>query len=234
MCGRFSLFATPEEIANFFSVRLPEAGSTRGSGPRYNVAPTSEVMAVRQSDDGERRELAMLRWGLVPQWAKGPGNGPLMINARAETVAEKPAFRGPFRSRRCLVIANGFFEWKKSPQGKQPYYFQVDGGDLFAFAGIWDVWKGGAVEACESCAIITTTANDVTKPVHDRMPVILEDQSWETWLQGARDPVPSPEDLQRLLRPFPAERMSAFPVSTIVNSPKNDVAECVVPFGTDA
>lgn len=234
MCGRFTLFVTPEEIANVFSVSHSEAGRLLGGGPRYNVAPTTEVATVRQGKGGDGRVLSMLRWGLVPHWAKGPGAGPLMINARAETIAEKPAFRSSFRSRRCLVIANGFYEWKKSPEGKQPHYFQVDDGALFAFAGIWDAWSGREKEECESCAIVTTAANELTKPVHDRMPVILDRSSWDIWLRCGREDSPPLENLQSLLQPFPGERMSVYTVSSIVNNPRNDVPDCVEPYSLDA
>ncbi len=231
MCGRYSLFAPPEEVARIFAVLPEEAGRVLDVGPRYNVAPTTEVAVVRQSGGEPGRDLAHLRWGLIPHWSKEAGRGPLLINARGETIAEKPAFRSSFRDRRCLVIADGFFEWQKLPDRKQPYHFQVDDGALFAFAGIWDRWGRPGGEVVESCAIITTRANDLAGLVHDRMPVILPPESWEAWLQPGQQDRTARESLRSLLCPLPSERMSVYPVSTIVNGSRNDVRDCVEPVG---
>jgi putative SOS response-associated peptidase YedK len=233
MCGRYTLFASPEEVARIFDVPSAEARRVLEDGPRYNVAPTTNVAAVRTSENDAGREAVSLRWGLVPHWVKEPKSGPLLINARGETVAEKPAFRASLRSRRCLVIADGFFEWQKLLDRKQPHIFQVDNGALFAFAGIWDRWErgeegGGTVE---SCAIITTRANELAKLVHERMPVILSRESWDIWLREVQYDRTQQHTLRSLLSPFPAERMSVVPVSTLVNSARNDTPECLEPVG---
>jgi putative SOS response-associated peptidase YedK len=233
MCGRYTLFASPEEIAGIFSLPVPETARVLQGEPRYNIAPTTKVAAVRWSEGGDGRELVTFRWGLIPHWAKETKSGPLLINARGETVADKPAFRSAFRARRCLVIADGFYEWQKLLDRKQPHYFQVDNGALFAFAGIWDRWEqsGGDGEVVESCAIITTRANDLAKLVHDRMPVILSQESWDTWLRDVQYDRTQQHTLRSLVCPFPNARMSAVPVSTIVNSARNDTQDCVEPIG---
>jgi putative SOS response-associated peptidase YedK len=231
MCGRYTLHAQPDDVACVFAVPTSAARQVLAAGPRFNIAPTTQVAAVRPAGDAGGRELLRLRWGLVPHWTKDPEKGPLLINARAETVAEKPAFRTSFRSRRCLLLADGFYEWRKLPTGKQPYHFKVDEGAVFAFAGIWDRWESDGAEQIDSCAIITTRANELMRPVHDRMPVILGSESWDAWLDPHRSEPRSLEPLQALLHPFPTERMTGFPVSTLVNNPGNDVPACVDPVG---
>ena len=232
MCGRYSLYALPDEVARIFAVPLPDASRVLNAGPRYNIAPTTDVAVVRQSPETDERELALLRWGLIPHWAKEFGKGPLLINARGETVAEKPAFRSSFRSRRCLVIADGFFEWQKLPDRKQPHHFQVDRGALFAFAGIWDKWGRPGAGDVESCAIITTRANELAGLVHDRMPVILPSESWDTWLRPGQLDRTAVDALKSLLCPFPADGLNVYPVSAVVSSPRNNVLECVEPVGS--
>lgn len=233
MCGRYTLFASPEEVARFFSLPLSEVSSVLEQGPRYNIAPTTQVPVVRSAGTEPDRELVLLRWGLIPHWAKDTKSGPLLINARGETVAEKPAFRSSFRYRRCLMIADGFYEWQKLADRKQPHHFRVDGGDLIAFAGIWDRWEpaGGKGDPVESCSIITTQANELAKLVHDRMPVILPHEWWDTWLGESAQETKRDDTLQSLLKPYPAEKMSVVPVSTLVNSPRNDSPDCVAPVG---
>lgn len=233
MCGRYTLFASPEEIAGIFNLPVTDVSRVLGSGPRFNIAPTTDVAAIRWSESEATRELVPFRWGLVPHWAKEMKSGPLLINARGETVADKPAFRSSFRTRRCLVIADGFYEWQKLLDRKQPHYFQVDDGALFAFAGIWDRWElgGGGGDVVESCAIITTRANELTKLVHERMPVILSQDSWDTWIRDAQYDRIQQHTLRSLLNPFPNERLRAVPVSTIVNNARNDSSECVEPVG---
>jgi putative SOS response-associated peptidase YedK len=231
MCGRFSLYASPEEVARVFAVSPLDASRILATGPRFNIAPTTAVAAVRHSAIHRAREIVLLRWGLIPSWAKEAGKGPLLINARAETVAEKPSFRSSFRLRRCLVIADGFFEWQKLSDRKQPYHFQVDDGAVFAFAAIWDRWERNEGDSVESCAILTTRSNQLMSPIHDRMPVILASDTWETWLRRDDDDRKRNEELQSLLSPFPADRMRAFPVSALVSSPRTDVPDCVVPAG---
>ncbi len=188
--------------------------------PRYNLAPTQDAPIVRMTADG--RELAMLRWGLVPSWSSGPDNEYRMINARAETVAQKPAFRSAFRQRRCLVPADGFYEWQKRDGGKQPYRMALKNGEPFAFAGLWERWQGEGVHEIESFTIIVTEANDTIRYIHDRMPVILGAADYGQWLEGS--------DVEELLKPFPPAAMMAFPVSTHVNSPKNDDPACIEPL----
>jgi putative SOS response-associated peptidase YedK len=216
MCGRFQL-KLAEEWLGELGLEMPDLA------PRYNVAPTQEVLAVRE--DFGRREAALLRWGLVPHWADDPAVGNRLINARSESVARKPAFRDPFRERRCLVPADGFYEWRRVGRARDPFLLKMADGKTFAFAGVWDRWvrKRGTID---SCAVLTTAANEVVAPIHDRMPVILERDAYDRWL----DPGARPEDLQALLRPFPAERMEAVPVSPRVNRVDVDDAECERPL----
>jgi putative SOS response-associated peptidase YedK len=190
--------------------------------PRYNIAPTQSVPAVRLAG-GERR-MELLRWGLIPFWAKDPEIGYRMINARAETVAEKPAYREAFRRRRCLMVADGFYEWKKLNGGKQPYYFRLRSGEPFAFAGLWERWEGpdGPVE---SCALITTGPNAVVGEVHDRMPVILEPEDYGVWLEAE-----DPDLLRSLLRPYSGDGLVAYPVGRRVNNPRNDEPSVIEPL----
>lgn len=189
--------------------------------PRYNVAPTQEVAAVLGEDD--ERHLEMLRWGLIPSWADDSGIGSRMINARSETVAEKPSFRKAFKERRCLIVADGFYEWQKTNDGKQPYYIRMRDGSPFAFAGLWESW-GKHGEEIRSCTILTTDANDLVGEVHHRMPVILPPENYDLWL----DPdVREAEPLLDLLRPHPDDVMEAYPVSRRVNKPSNDEPGCI-------
>ena len=208
--------------------------------PRYNVAPTQDVPAVRLRAGA--RELALLRWGLIPAWAKDPSIGLRMINARAETVAEKPSFRSALAKRRCLIVADGFFEWQKQPKGpKQPYFITTVDGEPFAFAGLWERWDkaqearstdpgsapGAGGAPVESCTIVTTEANAALRPIHDRMPVMLSPDRFDAWLDVDGWP---PERAVDLLKPFPAARIAAVPVSTRVNSVGNDDPGCIEPF----
>ncbi|QDV35659.1 SOS response-associated peptidase [Tautonia plasticadhaerens] len=218
MCGRYTLRTTAREIAETFDVpEVPELPA------RFNIAPTQDVPVVRLGDGG--REFHLLHWGLIPSWADDPDIGSRMINARAETVAEKPAFRRAFRSRRCLVVSDGFFEWRREGGRKQPYFIRMKDDRPFAFAGLWERWdKLG--EPIESCTLITGEPNEVVALIHDRMPVIVPESAYEHWL----DPdVQDPKRLQGLLVPCPSEEMEAYPVSTLVNSPSNDVERCVEP-----
>ena len=191
--------------------------------PRYNIAPTQEVAAVRQGEQG--RELSMLKWGLVPSWAKDPGIGARMINARAESVADKPSFRSAFKRRRCLILADGFYEWKKTgARTKQPYYIFLRDRQPFAFAGLWEHWKGPDGGEMPSCTIITTGANELLSELHDRMPVILGEEEYDRWLDPKFDDA---ETLKSLLGPYAALDMTCYPVSTIVNNARNETPECV-------
>jgi putative SOS response-associated peptidase YedK len=191
---------------------------------RYNIAPTQEVAAVRMEPDSGQRELGLLHWGLIPSWAKDKKIASKLINARAETVAEKPSFRSAFTKRRCLILADGFYEWQKLEGGKkQPHYIHRQDDMPFAFAGLWESWNGEG-EAVESCTIITTSANEVMQPLHDRMPVILSGKDYDLWLDPA---FKDKAALQELLKPCPVDWLEAYPVSTRVNSPKHDEAACL-------
>ena len=217
MCGRFTQAADGEIIARVFD--LPEAPEL---SPRYNIAPTQDVAALRLAESGGR-ELVQLHWGLIPPWAKERAMGARMINARAETLAEKPAFRSAFRARRCLIVADGFYEWQKLGTRKQPHFIGFRDGRPFAFAGLWERWHGGGEEAVESCTIVTTEANELLAPIHDRMPVIVDPDDFAFWI----DPSQKETDrLAGLLRPYPPGPLEAYPVSLLVNSPANDTPAC--------
>jgi putative SOS response-associated peptidase YedK len=221
MCGRYVLKAALPDIARMLGMDVDLAIE-----PRYNIAPTSQVPACRM-EEPERKELALMRWGLVPRWAKQLDGGYMMINARAETVAEKPAFRAPLRDRRCLIPADGYYEWKSVQGRKQPYYFSMQDGTPFCFAGVWERWQPADGEPVESCAIITTDANALGAKVHPRMPVILAAEDHARWL----DPrVTQPEAVLPLLRPFPPEAMTVYPVSTLVNNARSDEPRCITPL----
>ena len=222
MCGRFTLTSPDQDLAVQFN--LPAIPSLE---PRYNIAPTQLVAAVRETRDGAGRELAMLRWGLIPFWAKDPAIGSRMINARSETAAEKPAFRAAFRRRRCLVLADGFYEWQKQNGSKQPYYIRLREGKTFAIAGLWEHWEGPDGDIIQSCTLLTTPPNELLRPLHDRMPVILHPDRYDLWLDRSVD---QPEVLQPLLRPFAEEPMDAYPVSRWVNRPGNEGPQCIEPL----
>ena len=221
MCGRFTLAADPDELATLFDLEaVPELP------PRYNIAPTQPVAAVRLHPYTNQREFTFLNWGLIPSWAKDIKMGSRMINARSETVAEKPSFRAAFKRRRCLIPASGFYEWQKLDGRKQPHFIALQDVRPFAIAGLWEHWEGGDGSVIESCTLLTTTPNALMEPLHNRMPVILHPQDYEDWLQPATDP----GMLMHLLRPYPAEAMIAYPVSTVVNSPANDSPACIAPL----
>ncbi len=217
MCGRYTLATPVGRLAEEFGF---DSSSTEFR-TSYNVAPTRQVPVVLA--EGGKRRLEMLRWGLVPSWADDPGIGARMINARSETAPEKPSFRRAFRDRRCLIPADGFYEWKRENGGKQPYYFRMQGGRPFAFAGLWESWtKDGEIR---SCAILTTAANEVVAGIHDRMPVILPSRHYEAWL----DPEAERDELTDLLVPYPGDDLETYPVSRFVNSPGNDDPRCIEP-----
>jgi putative SOS response-associated peptidase YedK len=219
MCGRFTVTANVEALAERFQVAPPAEEMV----PRFNVAPTQNVPVVL--NEGEPR-IALVRWGLIPSWAKDPAIGNRMINARAETVAQKPAFRTALRRRRCLVLADGFYEWRKDPQGKTPMYIHLAAREPFAFAGLWDTWRDPDGNPVTSCTLITTAPNELVAPVHNRMPVILRPEVEGLWLDRS---VEDPQALLPLLVPYPAELMSAYPVSRRVNSPDFDSPLCIQP-----
>jgi putative SOS response-associated peptidase YedK len=222
MCGRFTLFEADKILSKEFGV-----SSVLPLSPRYNIAPSQPIAAVRAAPTGKGREIAFLRWGLIPSWSKDPGIGNRLINARAETAAEKPSFRNAFRRHRCLIPANGFYEWQRQERGKQPYFIRMRDGRIFAFAGLWDRWESPNEGVIETCTILTTAANTVLAPIHDRMPVILPQTDYAQWL----DPAPKNMDtLPPLLVPFPPEDMLAIPVSPRVNAPSNDDEKCIAPL----
>ncbi len=223
MCGRYTLTTPGELIAELFGLDSdPEVEA------RYNLAPTQEVAAVRVDEPGGPRRFVRLRWGLVPHWAKDASIGNKMINARSESAAEKPAFRSSFKRRRCLVLADGFYEWKKVEGGaKQPWYFRLASGDPFALAGLWASWGQGD-EELETCTILTTEANELVRKVHPRMPVILEPAAYDLWLDPAEG---DRARLEAVLGPADPAAMITYPVSTRVNSPANDDPSVIEPSG---
>ncbi len=211
MCGRYTLRTPLETLVERFEIdEYPSSISAS-----YNIAPTQGVAAVI-AEDGKRK-LEMLHWGLIPSWADDPSVGNRMINARAETVSTKPSFRKAFKNHRCLLLADGFYEWQKVKDGKQPYYIRMEDGSAFAFAGLWESWHNGT--EIRSATIITTDANDVVAPIHNRMPVIVHPEDYELWLDPDFD---EKEPLTTLLKPYPAGLMEAYPVSRRVNSPSNN------------
>ena len=221
MCGRFSL-STPEAIiARFFNLV-----SVHKLKPRYNIAPTQNCPVIRIEAESGQRTLDMLRWGLIPSWAKDKAIGNRMINARSETAAEKPSFRGAMKSRRCIIPADGFYEWKKLGKMKVPQFIYRADGCLLAFAGLWERWNNPAGERIESFTILTTSPNELMRELHDRMPVILEPEEFEQWLDPATQDASA---LTPLLDPAPEGILSFHPVSTRVNKPQNDDASLIVP-----
>ena len=220
MCGRFSQAQIAELDREVF--RLLELPALE---PRYNIAPTQEVAVVRERRNGER-VLQLLRWGLIPSWAKDPAIGNRMINARAETLAAKPAFKRPFARQRCIVPADGFYEWKRTEGTKQAYYIRREDGGSMAFAGLWDRWRSDSDATVDSFTIVTTTPNDLVASIHNRMPAILLPDGYDMWLDPENHDV---HDLSSLLGPYPAEDMRAYPVSRFVNNPRNEGPECVSP-----
>jgi putative SOS response-associated peptidase YedK len=224
MCGRFTLATPNDQLIPLFDL---DEVTTPPLAPRYNIAPTQDVAVVRLPPGGGKRQLELLRWGLIPSWAKDADIGNRLINARSETVGEKPAFRQCFRQRRCLIPADGFYEWAKIGSGKQPYLFRLRAADPFALAGLWDAWHVPGGESVQTCTILTTDANDVVRPVHPRMPVILAREAYDLWLDPAIDRA---EILAPLFRPFDPGLLVGFRVSSRVNSPAIDDADCVAPL----
>ncbi len=222
MCGRFSLTTPPEILAEHFGLaEVPDLD------PRYNIAPTQDVPVVRSGPDGEDRRLDLVRWGLMPAGTREPSGGGPLINARSESVMYKRSFRTAFRAQRCLVLADGFFEWKRVDGRKQPIYFMLRDRRPFGFAALWDQWRASDGSLVESCVILTTEANGLVRPVHDRMPVILRPDAHHTWLGAVADP---DRDLIPLLQPLSDDEMRCHPVNPLVNDVANDTAECVAPF----
>ena len=221
MCGRYSLIADLGELAKRFEFD----GDWLAFESAYNIAPTQEVLTVV---GGEARRGGFMRWGLIPWWAKNASIGSRMINARAETVAEKPAFRDALKRRRCLVLADGFYEWQRTGSVRRPMRIVMRLGEPFAFAGIWSVWRDPNGNPIPSCAIITTVANDLLRPIHDRMPVVLPREIEDFWLDGSVDDTSA---LGSVLTPFPDDAMEAYEVSPLVNSAANDRPEVIKAVG---
>jgi putative SOS response-associated peptidase YedK len=221
MCGRFTLTVDPAETEDAFAdTEFPPKFA-----PRFNIAPTQPVLAI--PNDGSNRADFFV-WGLIPSWAKDPAIGNRLINARGETLAEKPSFRGSYKYKRCLILADGFYEWKVQPgtKVKVPHFIHMKDRKPFAFAGLWDEWHSSDGSQIRSCTIVTIEPNELMASIHNRMPVILPSDAYAQWIDPA---VRTPDSLGALIKPYPAEEMAAYPVSTLVNSPQNDRPECVVP-----
>jgi len=221
MCGRFLLTTPVNQLAGLFQFAAPDDGADLS--PRYNIAPSQSIATVR-NEQGDGRTLALVRWGLIPAWAKDRASGPGMMNACSETAAFKPSFRDAFRRRRCLVLADGFYEWKQGGGKKQPFAIRLQDGLPFAFAGLWERWSDKDGRSVETCAILTTEANERIKPIHERMPVILRPEHHEVWL----DPTVSQVDVLRpMLAPLEAERLALHPVSPWVNDARHEGPRCL-------
>lgn len=223
MCGRFGLYSTPEELAGYFNIdSLPDIH------PRYNIAPTQDILIVRVEE--EQRCFANARWGLVPHWAKDIGTGYNTINARAETVESKPAYRDAFKHRRCLIPSDGFFEWQPIPgsKKKQPWFITGRDHKPMAFAGLWEQWRNPEGEVLDSCSIIVTEAIDLIKPIHDRMPVILSPDVWGDWLDPGKQDI---NNLKNILKPSNNGDITFWQVGSMVNNARNNTAECIAPVG---
>jgi putative SOS response-associated peptidase YedK len=219
MCGRYTLATPTKRLAEEFGL---DASSVELAS-NYNVAPTQGVATVLE--EGGQRRLEVLRWGLIPPWADDPQIGSRMINARSETAPEKPSFRRAFRERRCLIPADGFYEWQRTNGAKQPFYIHMEDGRPFAFAGLWESWGKGGEGKVRTCAILTTGANALVGEIHERMPVIVAPDAYDVWL----DPASERDELTGLLAPYPEDEMEAYPVSRFVNSPSNNDPRCVEP-----
>jgi putative SOS response-associated peptidase YedK len=220
MCGRFRLSRHKEILAEYFGMDF----DALKWHPRYNIAPTQQIPVITQ--DGDFKRVSLMRWGLVPSWAADLSGGARMINARSETAAAKPSFREALQTRRCLIPADAFYEWQRSTSAKQPFCIEVGDAEIFAFAGLWDSWLGPDGKAVETCTILTTTANEAIADVHDRMPVILPREKFESWLDSRMQDA---EKAAKMLVPFDATRVNRYPVSTRVNQVANDGPECSAP-----
>ncbi len=214
MCGRFALTHETELIIRHF-----ETNNLPSILPRYNVAPSQSILALHKGTKG--RQWSFLKWGLIPSWSKDSDIGNKLINAKAETLREKPSFREALKKRRCLIPASGFYEWQKQGKERQPYYFIGNEGELFAMAGLWESWKSSNGQVIESCTIVTTEANKTVAPLHSRMPVILSSDSYDLWLDGDED------CLEKIIIPYPAQKMKAYPVNKVVNNAAYDAEDCL-------
>ncbi|MGK2905997.1 MAG: SOS response-associated peptidase [Desulfuromonadales bacterium] len=221
MCGRFVLEHSPEQLMKVYRLSsVPELY------PRYNITPSQQIAVVRQQNGGDR-ELTSLRWGLIPSWSKDSAIGYKMINARSETVHEKPSFKQAFLARRCIIPASGFYEWEKVGEDKIPHYIRLRDGDLMSLAGLWERWKSPEGKELETCTILTTAANSLVKKLHDRMPVILHRAEYDIWLDREIDDV---NRLTELFHPYPSDQLEEYVVTKDVNSPSNDSPGCIIPI----
>ncbi|TWT16086.1 SOS response-associated peptidase [Planomicrobium sp. CPCC 101079] len=225
MCGRYSLFTDYAAILERFDIEEVSLDESAYS-PNYNIAPSQQVIAV--VNDGTKNRLGLLKWGLIPPWAKDPKIGYKMINARAETAAEKPSFRNAFKKKRCLIVADSFYEWRRVDEQKTPMRIKMKSEEPFAFAGLWESWKSPDGKTVNTCSILTTKPNDLMAAIHDRMPVVLSKEAEKVWLDPS---VQDPEVLSGLLKPFDAKQMEAYEVSPAVNSPKNNGPELIEKVG---
>jgi len=221
MCGRYVLSDPVASLCKLFGIDI-QALLT----PRFNIAPTQSVPIVRNAPDNGQREFKFVRWGLIPKWAKDDSAGAKMINARAETITEKPSYREAFKRRRCLIPTTGFYEWKRIGKSKEPFYIRMKDRQPFAMAGLWESWQPSEGAAVESCTIITTGPNEIMRPIHDRMAVIVAPENYATWLDPATKDTGK---LSGLLRPFDAQKMEAIPVSNYVNSAAHEGPQCINP-----
>ncbi len=219
MCRRFTRKGKDRDLAEALNTIFP-----RDSPPHYNIAPSQMVACVRSHAESTNREYVELKWGLVPSWTKDVSIGNKMINARSETVAEKPSFRKAFKQQRCVVLADGYYEWKREGKAKQPYYVQFKDQHMFCFAGLWERWDHGNNSPLETCAMLTIGPNAVIEPIHHRMPVILHPKDYDTWLDSS---IQDPTILSSLLQPYLPEEMEAHFVGPMVNNPRNDTSDCV-------
>ena len=223
MCGRFTLSASPTSLTDTFpGFELPDQLT-----PRYNITPTQDVAVVANNNPGK---IDLFRWGLIPSWAKDPTIGNRMINARSETLSQKPSFRTAYRRWRCLILADGYYEWRKEPGGgaKTPFYIRMASEKPFAFAGLWEQWQPSRdADAVLSCTILTCPPNEMLEQIHHRMPVILDYDAYDLWLEPNNQP---PAEMNHLLKPYPAEEMTAYPVSSLVNRPQNDTPAYTLPI----
>lgn len=224
MCGRYALYGPVSRLREHFGVDFDAIAFA----PHYNLAPLQFAPVIREHEGA--RHVAMMRWGLLPSWAKDVSIATRLINARVETAAEKPAFRAAFRARRCLVPADAFYEWAPTPSGKQPYLVRLKSGEPLALAGLWEHWHAPDGEALSTFTILTTDANALLAPLHERMPVVLPPESWSLWLNGAR----TPQQVMPLARPYPGSAMALHAVSRRVGNVRNDDAKLIEPVAVDA
>jgi putative SOS response-associated peptidase YedK len=217
MCGRYALQSTPAELVTRFGL-----DECTDFGPRFNIPPGTDIPVIRQSPEG-RRVLHLLRWGLVPHWSKDPAIGAKLNNARGESVAEKPSFRDAFRRRRCLIPASGFYEWKSEGKVKQPYYISLKSGEPMAMGGLWESWKASDGSILRTVCVVTTSPNSVMATIHDRMPVIIASDQWQTWLSGRS------EEVAGMVAPYREEELQAWPVSRRVSKTQDDEAGLIEP-----